>query len=94
LRFDSNCKRAKCARAASTARRPRWKTLDYPVAPQIYRIEIENQRVRMFYMDAASGTVGGLAPFSPRPMTLPAVFAASRAKTSAENIGKGQCARW
>jgi len=48
--------------------------LDYPVAPKFIELEIENQRVRMFYMDAASGTVGGLAPFSPRPMTLPAVL--------------------
>ncbi|HEX9996139.1 MAG TPA: alpha/beta hydrolase [Abditibacterium sp.] len=47
--------------------------LDYPVAPRFIELEIEKQRVRMFYMDAASGTTGGMAPFSPRPMQQPAV---------------------
>ncbi|PQV63165.1 Pimeloyl-ACP methyl ester carboxylesterase [Abditibacterium utsteinense] len=46
----------------------------YPVTPRFIELEIQNQRVRMFYMDAATGTVGGMAPTSPRPMELPAVL--------------------
>ncbi len=49
-------------------------TVDYPVAPRFIELEIEKQRVRMFYMDAATGTVGGMAPYSPRPMASPAVL--------------------
>lgn len=45
----------------------------YPVAPKFIELEVQNQRVRMFYMDAAAGVTGGLAPYSPRPMTMPVV---------------------
>lgn len=45
----------------------------YPVAPKFIELEVQGQRVRMFYMDAAAGVTGGLAPYSPRPMAMPAV---------------------
>ncbi len=46
----------------------------YPVAPRFIELEIQNQRVRMFYMDATSGIVGGLAPYSPRAISQPVVL--------------------
>ncbi len=48
--------------------------LDYPVAPRFLELEIEKQRVRMAYMDAASGMLGGMTPFSPNQRSLPTVL--------------------
>lgn len=64
------------APAPSDANTPLGAALEaypYPVAPKFIEFEEQGQLVRMFYMDAAAGVTGGLAPYSPRPMAMPAV---------------------
>lgn len=46
-------------------------TVQYPVVTRFLELEIEGQKVRMAYMDATRGLVGGLSPYSPRPIAQP-----------------------